>query len=171
MHKARMQDDQPRLLGVGDVRVVLGTHMHPSKPTPHLALIGEPTQDLGPHVLAVQPLGLVLGRARDVRLDVIPILALARIEVGRPIPERRQRRVEVARHITRHGRPEEDPLRPNALVGRARRDRRGRPEEDRPRQPLRQRPLAEQRLLLIDPHRLGVRPVDVGVDDRLPRVR
>ena len=164
----RVQHHQPRLVEVGDVRVLLRADSDGGEVPRRASLVGEPADDLGPHVLAVQPLGLVLGATGDVGLQVVPVLALPGVEVGGAVTQLVQRRVEVPRHVTGHGHAEEDALGLDALVGRTDRGRRS--EEHRPGQPAGHRTLPEQRLLRVEPDGLGVRPVHVGVDDRLPRV-
>ena len=73
-----VQDDQARLVDVGDVGRVLGADVDAGEVAARLGLACEPPGDLGLDVLGVQPLGLVLGAAGDVGLQVVPVLARPR---------------------------------------------------------------------------------------------
>lgn len=70
--------------------------------------------------------------------------------------------MEVSGHVTGDGGTEEYPLGADALAGGTRRDSRGGAEEHGASEALGQRPLSEQRLLLVDPCRFGVGSVDVA---------
>ena len=170
MGNLRVQDHQPRFFSVGNVAVCLRADVDTGEVTAGASLTPESADDLGPHVLLVEPLSLVLGCAGDVGLEVVPVLARAGVEVRRPVTELGERSMEVAGYVPGDRGAEEDALCAEALVYRARRDRWSGAEEHRPCETLGERPLPEQWLLLVDACGLGVRPVDVGVDDRLPRV-
>ena len=88
----RVQDDEASFVGVGDVGVRLRADVDAGEVAALAALVLEPSDDLGPDVLLVEALGLVLGRAGDVGLDVVPVLARARVEVRRAVAELGQRR-------------------------------------------------------------------------------
>ena len=160
--------DQARLVDVGDVGRVLGADVNAGERAAGLRLAVKAPGDLGVDLLDVQALGLVLRAPRDVGLQVVPVPAAGAVEVGRSVGERGERGVEVARHVARGRGPEEHALGFQALVGRA--DRRRGTEEHGAREPLGERALPEQRLAGVDLDGLGVRAVDVGVDDGLPRV-
>jgi hypothetical protein len=166
----RMQDHQPRFISVEDVAARLRADVDTCEVTVGASLTLKPANDLSPHVLFMEPLGLVFGCAGDIGLEVVPIPARPGVEVRRPVAELGECGMEVARHIPRDRGAEEDPLDADAFVHRAWGDRWGGTEEHRPREALCERPLAEQGLLLVNACGLGVRPVDVGIDDRLPRV-
>jgi hypothetical protein len=69
----RSEDDQPRLLGVGHVPRVRRGGVDAGEVSAVARLVPETGLDLGPHVLGVQPLGVVLGGATHRRLDVVPV--------------------------------------------------------------------------------------------------
>ena len=153
---------------VGDVGRVLGADVDAGERSAGLRLAREALRDLVVDLLDVQPLGLVLGAPGDVGLQVVPVPAAGAVEVRRAVGERGERGMEVARHVARGRGPEEHALGLQALVCRA--DRRRGTEEHGAREAPGERALPEQRLAGVDLHGLGVRAVDVGVDDRLPRV-
>src|SRR5688500_1322240 len=139
-----MQDDEPRLVRVGDVSVRIRANMNSREVATGAGLPLQTTDDLRPNVLLVKTLGLVLRGAGDVGLKVIPVLAGARVEIRRTVTELRECGVEVAGNIPRDRSTKEHPLRLQPLVGRA--DCRCGAEEDGAREPLSQRPLAKERL-------------------------
>ena len=165
-----VKDDQPRLVTVGDVGIAFGADVDASELATGAALTLEAADDLRPHVFLVQTLRLILRGTGDVGLQVIPVLSRPRVKVRRSITELGQRGMEVARHIPRYRGAKEHALSTNALVGRTRRDGRRSTEEHGAREPLGEGTLPEQRLLFVDASWLRVRPVDIGVDDRLPGV-
>lgn len=73
-----VKDHQARFVSIEDVGIVLRADMHACKVAAGACLTLKALDDLSPHVLAVEPLGLVLGRASDVGLEVVPVLAGAR---------------------------------------------------------------------------------------------
>ena len=119
MGDLRVQDDEPRLVGVGDVGVGLRADVDAGEVAARAALALEAADDLGPDVLLVEALGLVLGGAGDVGLQVVPVLARAGVEVRRAVAELRQRGVEVAGHVAGDRGAEEHALGSDALVRRA----------------------------------------------------
>ncbi len=166
----RVENDEARLVGVGEVGVALRADVDAGEITFETALAKEPRDDLLPHVLFVEAFGLIPGRAGDVGLEVVPVLARPGVEVRRPVTELGQRGVEIARDVAGDRGAEEDPLGTDALVHRTGCDGRGGAEEHRAGEPLGQCSLAEQRLARVDACRFGVRAVDIGIDDRFPGV-
>ena len=161
-----MHDDQPRLVGVGDVAVVLRADMHPREVAASAPLVSSRRTTSAQTSSTCSRSAWSLARRVMLACRSYQYLPGPGVEVRRPVPQRRQRGVEVARDVAGDGGAEEHPLSFQTLVRRP--DGRGGTEEDGPGQPLGDPAGLQQRLLVVDLGRLGVRAVDVGVDDRLP---
>ena len=128
----------------------------------------QPAQGLSVDILLMQRRGALPRHAIQRRLPVEPIPLSVGIEVGGTVSEHLQRRAEVTDRVAGHGNAEENLLALNTLMSAT--ESRGGPHEERSCDPPGESPGAEQRTFAVDVHGGGILAIDVGLDDRLPRI-
>ena len=168
---ARMDEHEPGVLEIRDVGTGGRGNVHTVEYSPVPLLASQAPGDLVPDGLLVLPeaFGIVVGRLSDRGLGVEPVVAMLLVEVRRSLRELFDRAPEVPQRITGHGGAEPqvlfvEPL-PGALASG------GRAHENRAGEALGDEPLAQARPGAVDLTGGRARPVDVGIDDRLPLIR